>query len=161
MKTDSRCWLPAAHPDGETGLVHLLEERLLVILHCFLCCCPLLSFFVCIRWCLTILSFLVTTFVLSVLYVMSRDRKHLKRNDGYESDNSNNPGDWRERSDRDVDTHAPLPGRPTKQDEFMAGLLELMKANQLSQNRMLEEQARKDEERLQLQARTEEERRMF
>ena len=115
----------------------------------------------CIRWCLTILSFLVTAFVLSVLYVMSRDIKHLKRNDGYESDNSNNPGDWREWSDRDVDTPRPLPGRPTKQDEFMAGLLELMQANQLSQNRMLEEQARKDEETQQLQVRTEEERRTW
>ena len=65
--------------------------------------------------------------LLSVLYVMSRDRKHMKRNDGYESaDNSYNPGDRRERSDRDVDTPRPLPGRETKQDEFMAGLLELM-----------------------------------
>ena len=109
VETDSRRRLPAAHPDGKTRLVHLLEERLLAILHCFLCCCPLLSFIVCICWCLTILSFLVTAFVLSVLYVMSRDIKHLKRNDGYESDNSNNPGDWREWSDRDVDTPRPLP----------------------------------------------------
>ena len=67
-----------------------------MILHCFLCCCPFC-------WCLIILSFLYLNSVTTLLS-MSRDRKHMKRNDGYDSDNSYNPGDRRERSDRDVDT---------------------------------------------------------